>query len=205
MIDCEPCFCRGTGIRIGGYLWLFTVCLQVCIKHRYPDAHACPGRRGALAGAAKGRKPSGGGLEAWATGMFGGGAASSGSGHHGSRSSAPVRASSSARARGGGSSRSYPGRQQDPENSVAGTAARRRRSEEGGGSGEVRREVVDLTGLDDVQATAGAQSSNKGMQVDGGCPFCGLVEEDPVKLVEHVETAHGEEQGQAAGAGCLIG
>ena len=49
-----------------------------------------------------------------------------------------------------------------------------------------------------------------GQTVDGSCPFCMMVIEDPVLLVQHVEEKHGEGRGVGGGeggggGGCRVG
>lgn len=118
---------------------------------------------------------------------------------------------------GGGSTSSQPARpaavttkkptrktEQDPSNTLKGSADRRRRSFDQKRASAA--EVIDLTagdnGSNEVVTPAATTTSSS-----GSCPFCNISIEDPVALVEHVESLHGEQQRELAqnGGGCLVG
>lgn len=85
----------------------------------------------------------------------------------------------------------------DPINTLRGSAERRRQGNGAPGGaypGQAYRQqedVIDLTGDASPPRPPRAQQQ-PGVTVNGGCPFCAAVYEDPEALVAHVESAHPE-------------
>lgn len=153
-----------------------------CLRHRFKSDHACEGRPAR-------------GVAGWFSNSTAGPPAPASlpaRRHPASASSArPAAAAASA------ASASAAVRPPDESNTLRGSTDRRRRGG-GGYPGQQYRQggqnqVIDLTTDSPPRRPEGQQQQQlqlPGVTVDGGCPFCGVVLEDPVALVAHVEAKH---------------